>query len=51
MWRSQTCRSTLEAEVSSGKTTDGDSYLRLEAVNCNLEGEQPGLYFPTMLDS
>lgn len=28
----------------------GDAYVQLEGVDCNLEGEQPGMYYPTPLE-
>lgn len=33
--------------VSSDKDADGGQFLHLGGMDCNLEGEEPGLYYPT----
>lgn len=35
-----------EVTLSHEQDGDGNGYVRLGGANCNLEGEQPGMYYP-----
>ncbi len=35
-----------KVEILGGQDADGDHYLALRGANCDLEGEEPGLYYP-----
>lgn len=39
----------LAVDVSAQTDADGGVFLHLEPIGCNLEGEQPGDYYPTPL--
>jgi hypothetical protein len=37
----------VKVRLVIGRDADGNEFVELEAENGNLEGEMPGLYYPT----
>lgn len=40
----------LKVQISVQTDGSGDKYVQLSGLNCDLEGEQPGMYYPVALN-